>query len=317
MSLVTNEKNFLFVEKFRPNKVADVILPESLKATFQAFVDKGEIPNMTLVGPAGTGKTTIAKAMLHEIGADYIVINGSMNAGIDTLRNDIMQFASSVSFSGGRKYVILDEADYISGAVQAALRNFMEEYSSNCGFILTANFENRIIEPLHSRAPIIRIKIPSDEKAKIASQLMKRTIAILNEEGIAYTKEAVATLIQRYFPDFRRILNEIQKAAAATGEINETSILGMNDEKVNAVVKFLREKDFTIMRKWVGENSDLDQTSFFRSLYEKVVPMLIPSSGPELVILLGEYQAKSAHVADQEINTAALLTEVMATCTFK
>ncbi len=310
-------EQFLYVEKYRPHTVQDMILPEDLKATFQSYVDKGNIPNMTLVGGPGIGKTTVAKAMCDELGIDYIVINGSLDLNKDALRNDVQQFASSVSFTGGRKMVIVDEADGLSTAVQAALRAFTEEFAANCGFIMTANFGNRIIEALQSRCPIVHLKIKSADKPKMAVQFMKKAAEILDAEGVTYTKEALAAVIQRFFPDFRRILGELQKYGSETGHIDSGALVDFQDENITTIVDFLKSKNFSAMRKWVGENSDMDTTTFFRALYDKLVPMMIPSSAPELVLLLGEYQYKAAFVADQEINTAALLTEIMAACTFK
>lgn len=310
-------EQFLYVEKYRPKTVADTILPDNLKATFQSFVDKGNIPNMTLVGGPGIGKTTIAKAMCDELGIDYIVINGSMNAGIDVLRNEIMQFASSVSFSGGRKMVIIDEGDYLSALVQAAMRNFMEEYANNCGFIITANYGNRIIDAIRSRAPVINLKIAAADKPKMAVQFMKRAQEILENESISFQKEALAAVIQRHFPDFRRVLNELQRYGSATGSIDSGILVDLKDESITQIRDLLREKNFSGMRKWVGEHSDMDQTTFFRSLYDKLLPELEANSAPQLVLILADYQMKAAFVADQEINTAACLTEIMASVVFK
>lgn len=310
-------EDFLWVEKHRPKRVADTVLPEHLKDTFQQFVKQGNIPNITLAGPPGGGKTTVAKAMCDELDADYIVINGSLNAGIDTLRNEIQQFASSVSFSGGRKYVILDEADYLSTAVQAALRNFMEEYSSNCGFILTCNLKNRISDAVLSRAPVIDLKVPAADKAKIAVQFMKRVQEILDSEGVSYQKEALAAVIQRHFPDFRKTLNTLQRYAAATGTIDSGALVDLQDASLSTLKDFIRTKNFSSMRKWVGENSDIEPSVFYRALYEKLAPDLEPNSAPQLVLILADYQFKSAFVADQEINTTACLTEIMASVVFK
>ena len=310
-------EHFLLVEKYRPHTVKDTILPDDLKATFQSFVDKGNIPNMTLVGGPGIGKTTIAKAMCDELGIDYIVINGSLDLNKDALRNDVQQFASSVSFTGGRKMVIVDEADGLSTQVQGALRAFTEEFAANCGFILTANFGNRIIEALRSRCPIVTLKIKSADKPKLAVQFMKRAQEILDKEGITYSKEALAAIIQRFFPDFRRVLNELQRYGSATGTIDSGALVDFKDESVVAVKALLKERNFTGMRKWVGENSDIDITTFFRALYDKLVPDMDPTSAPQLVMILADYQYKAAFVADQEINTAAALTEIMANCTFK
>lgn len=310
-------EQFLYVEKYRPKTVAETILPEAMKATFQSFVDKGNIPNMTLVGGPGIGKTTIAKAMCDELGIDYIVINGSLDLNKDALRNDVQQFASSVSFSGGRKMVIVDEADGLRGDVQGALRAFTEEFSANCGFILTANFGNRIMEALRSRCPVVDLKIRKDDKAQMAMQFMKRCMTILDKEGITYSKEALAAIVQKNFPDFRKTLGILQSYGSATGTIDSGALIDLTDDSVNAVKKLLKEKNFSGMRKWVGEHSDMDTTAFFRALYDKLVPDLEPNSAPQLVLILADYQYKSAFVADQEINTAACLTEIMASVIFK
>ena len=250
---------FLYVEKYRPKKVSDTILPIELKKTFQQFVDNGNIPNLLLCGSAGVGKTTIAKAMLEELGADYIVINGSDEGRlIDTLRTKIKTFASSMSFSGGRKYVILDEADYLTAEfVQPALRNFMEEYSSNCGFIFTCNFVNKIIPPLHSRCSVIEFKIPKSEKPVMANQFFKRVSSILNKEGIEYEPKVIAELINKYFPDNRRILNEIQRYSA-TGKIDSGILANQVDSNLNPLMTAMKNKEFNSVRKWVAQNSDSD-----------------------------------------------------------
>jgi DNA polymerase III delta prime subunit len=308
--------HFLYVEKYRPKTVADTILPAQLKATFQTFVDQRNIPNLILSGSAGVGKTTIARAMLEELDCDYIVINGSMNGNIDTLRNEILQFASAMSLSGGRKYVILDEADYLNpNSTQPALRNFMEEFSKNCGFILTCNFKNRIIEPLHSRCSVIDFKLTNEDKPKMASQMFKRTCDILEKESIEYDKKVVAELISKFFPDNRRILNEIQRYSA-TGKIDTGILSNFNETNQKKLVSFLKEKKFTEMRKWVAENSDTDSSVIFRSLYDTCSEFMKPASIPQLVLILADYQHKAAFVADSEINMAACLTEILANCEF-
>lgn len=309
--------HFLWVEKYRPKTIADTVLPHSLKAVFQQFVDDGVIPNLLLSGKAGTGKTTVARAMLEELGCDYIVINGSMNGNIDTLRNDISNFASSVSLSGGRKYVILDEADYLNpNSTQPALRNFMEEFSQNCGFILTCNFRNRIIEPLHSRCSVIEFTIPTSEKPKLAVQFYKRVMHILQEEGVSGEPKVVAAVVEKHFPDFRRTLNELQRYGA-TGAIDSGILVNVQDASIKDLIGFLKAKDFTHMRKWVGENLDIDPSVLFRKFYDSSVEHFKPSAIPQLVLLIAEYQYKQAFVADNEINMAAFLTEVMVECEFK
>lgn len=304
---------FLWVEKYRPRKVDETILPETLKATFQQFVDQDNVPNLLLTGRAGVGKTTIAKAMLEEIGSDYIVINGSMNGNIDTLRVEIANFASTVSFVGGRKYVIIDEADYLNAnSTQPALRNFMEEYSKNCGFILTCNFKNRIIEPLHSRCSVVEFNIPNSEKAQIASQFYKRVCGILDKEGVEYDNKAVASLVQSYFPDWRRCLNELQRYAG-TGRIDSGILSNHSQDTFDKLIKLMKEKNFTEVRKWVGVNNDVDSANLYRQLYD-ILPTKLKStqSIADAIIILAEYQYKEAFVANPEINRVAALATIMA-----
>ncbi len=309
--------DFLWVERFRPKSVSETVLPASLKQTFQQFVDQKNIPNLLLSGRAGVGKTTIARAMLEELGNDYLVINGSMNGNIDTLRNDIRQFASSVSFYGGRKYVILDEADYLNpNSTQPALRNFMEEFSKNCGFILTCNYVNRIIEPLHSRCSVVEFKIDKEEKPKMAGAFFKRVCHILEQEGVEYDQKAVIEVIKKFFPDWRRVLNELQRYSA-TGKIDSGILVNFSDDNLKHIVELIKQKNFTEIRKWVGENSDIDTTTFFRKLYDTASEYLKPSSIPQLVLILAQYQYKAAFVADHEINILACLTEIMVEGEFK
>lgn len=305
------QKDFLWTEVYRPKTINDCILPESLKATFSEFVKQGSIPNLLLTGSQGTGKTTVARAMCEELGVDYIEINGSMNGGIDTLRTEIKNFASTISFTGTRKMVILDEADYLNAqSTQPALRNFMEEFSKNCGFILTCNFKNRIIEPLHSRCSVIEFKIPSSQKPKLAAQFHKRACGILEQEGIAHDKAVVAEVVTKHFPDWRRVLNELQRYSV-TGKIDSGILSNLGEENFKQLIDHLKNKRFTDMRKWVGENLDTEPTAFFRKFYDTAATYLKPNSIPQLVLLLGRYQYQSAFVADQEINTVAFLTEVM------
>jgi DNA polymerase III delta prime subunit len=305
-------EEFLWVEKYRPKTVEDTILPADLKTTFKTFVEKGNIPNLLLTGSAGVGKTTIAKAMLDEIGADYIVINGSDEGRlIDTLRTKIKNFASSMSLAGGRKYVILDEADYLSAeSVQPALRNFMEEYSKNCGFILTCNFVKKIIDPLHSRCSVVEFKMPKKDMPKLASQFFKRVEKILELENVEYDPKVVAELITKHFPDNRRILNEFQRYSV-TGRIDSGILVNSSGENFKSLMEALRNKEFSVVRKWVGQNVDGDTAPFFRKLYESVYEYAAPSSIPQVVVTLADYQYKAAFAADQEINTMALLTELM------
>jgi DNA polymerase III delta prime subunit len=310
------QENFLWVEKYRPKKIDDTILPADLKSTFQKFVADGNIPNLLLSGSAGVGKTTVAMAMLEEVGAEYTIINGSMNGNIDTLRNDILQFASSISLVGGRKYVILDEADYLNpNSTQPALRNFMEEFSRNCGFILTCNFKNRIIEPLHSRCSVIEFNIGKNDKAKLAMQFLKRVENILSIEGVEYDKAVVAEVIMKHFPDWRRVLNELQRYAA-TGKIDSGILVNFEEESYKGLVELLRDKNFTGMRKWVDTNP-IDQTTLYRKFYDTASEYMSPQGVAQLVLLLGRYQYQAAFAADPTINVAAFLTEVMMKCEFE
>lgn len=309
--------DFLWVEMYRPPTVADTILPQSLKEVFQKFVDDGAIPNLLLTGKAGMGKTTIAKAMLEQLGCDYITINGSLNGNIDTLRNDIQQFASSVSLSGGRKYVILDEADYLNpNSTQPALRNFMEEFSKNCGFILTCNYKNRIIPELHSRCSVVEFKIPSAERPKLAAKFFKRIVDILNSQNVEFEDKAVAAVVEKHFPDFRRTLNELQRYAA-TGRIDAGILVNHSDFSLKELIGYMKAKDFTNVRKWVAMNVDVDPGVLFRKFYDTAADNLKASSIPQLVLITADYQYKQAFVADLEINTVAFLTEVMVECEFK
>jgi DNA polymerase III delta prime subunit len=305
------DKDFLWVEKYRPHAIADTILPAELKTTFQQFVDQRNIPNLILSGSAGVGKTTVARAMLEELECDYIVINGSMNGNIDTLRNEILNFASSVSLSGGRKYVILDEADYLNAnSTQPALRNFMEEFSRNCGFILTCNFRNRIIEPLHSRCSVIDFKIVKADIPKLAGQFFKRVTGILEKEGIEFDQAVVAEVIKKHFPDWRRVLNELQRYSA-TGRIDSGILNNMIEVSIKDLVLMMKNKEFSNIRKWVGENSDVDQITVFRGLYDASSTILKAQSVPELILILAKYQYQAAFAADHEINLMACLTELM------
>jgi len=310
-------EDFLWVERYRPRTIRDTILPEELKVTFQKFVDEGNIPNMLFTGRAGIGKTTVARALLEQVNADYIVINSSMHGNIDTLRTDILNFASTVSFSGGRKYVILDEADYLNpNSTQPALRNFMEQYSKNCGFILTCNFKNKLIEPLWSRCSVVDFIIPKEQRSKLAAAFFKRVKEILTREGIEFDSKAVVSIIEKYFPDWRRVINELQRYSA-TGKIDTGILVNLQDDSFKLLVGFLKNKEFTNVRKWVAENSDIDQHLFFRKFYDSSNEYMNSSSVAQLVLLLSKYQYQSAFVADQEINMAACLTEVMVECEFK
>ena len=310
-------QEFLWVEKYRPNRLEDCILPDELKNTFQQFINQQNIPNLLLSGSAGVGKTTVAKAMLEELGADYIVVNGSLHGNIDTLRTEIMNFATTVSFSEGRKYVILDEADYLNPqSTQPALRNFMEEYSKNCGFILTCNFKNRIIEPLQSRCSVIDFLFPKKLAPSLAGSFFTRVKTILDEEQVKYDEKVLAEIIQRHFPDWRRVLNELQRYSVS-GIIDIGILSNSSQNAFKSLIALLKGKQFSDMRKWVAQNIASDPTSIMRQLYDSSSEVIKASSIPQLVLLIGEYQYKSAFVADQEVNLVAFLTQVMADVEFK
>ena len=307
----------LWVEKYRPYTIGDSILPSELKRTFQQFVDNGDCPNLLLSGSAGCGKTTVAKAMLEQLGCTYMMINGSEESGIDVLRNKIKNFASTVSMDGKRKYVILDEADYLNPqSTQPALRGFIEEFSKNCGFILTCNFRNRIIEPLHSRCSTIEFRIPAEEKPQLAMDFMNRCAVILNNEQIHYDKKVVATLIQKFFPDWRRVLNELQRYSAS-GKIDAGILVNLSEDSVKELLSFLKKKEFTNVRRWIVNNLDNDPSRIYRRIYDSLYDNLDSSTIPHAVIILADYSYKSAFVADQEINLLACMTELMTQVKFK
>ena len=310
-------ETFLWVEQYRPQIVDDCILPQSLKNTFKEFVDSSNVPNIILSGGPGVGKTTIAKAVLDEIGATSMMINGSEESGIDVLRTKIKNFASTVSLEGGRKYLILDEADYLNPqSTQPALRGFMEQFHKNCGFILTCNYKNRLIEPLHSRCSVIDFTIPKSEKPNLASEFMKRMVNILDNENVEYDKKVLVEVIQRHFPDWRRILNELQRYSVS-GRIDAGILVDMAEINIKELMKFMKEKEFTNVRKWVVNNLDMDSVRLFRSIYDSLYTFLDHSTIPHVVVVLAEYQYKSAFSADKEINLLACLTEIMARAKFK
>ena len=308
--------NDLLVEKYRPKTVGECVLPEGLADTFTDIVKLGDIPNMILSGGAGCGKTTVARALCDELGRDVLFINASEDGGIDTLRTRIRQFASAVSLGGGIKVVILDEADYLNPqSTQPALRGFIEEFAKNCRFILTCNFKHRIIEPLHSRCTCIDFKIPAKEKPKMAKQFLTRTKMILDAEKIQYDERVLAELIIQHFPDFRRVLNEIQRYSVS-GSI-DTGILVASDVSTETLVKALKTKNFGEIRKWVVDNSDRDTAHVFRKIYETLLDVLQPSAIPQAVLTISEYQHRAAFAADQEINLAACCVALASECTFK
>lgn len=313
----SRDEMFLWVEKYRPQKIDDCVLPQALKDTFRQYVEQGELPNFLFTGSAGVGKTTIAKALCNEIGAEYMMINGSEESGIDTLRTKIKGFASTISLTDAKKVVILDEADYLNAnSTQPALRGFIEEFANNCRFILTCNFKNRIIEPIHSRCSVVEFKIDSKDKQEIAATFFKRAVTILKQEQIEFDTKVVAELITKHFPDYRRILNELQRYSVS-GKIDSGILVNMSEESFKGLIKLLKEKDFTEVRKWVAKNSDADTTSLFRELYDSAATTIEPNSVPQLVLILADYQYKAAFVADHELNIMAALTEIMAQCKFK
>jgi DNA polymerase III delta prime subunit len=314
----SRDDQFLWVEKYRPQKIDDCVLPQSLKDTFKQYITQGELPSFLFSGTAGVGKTTVAKALCNEIGAEYILVNGSDEGrSIDVLRTTIKGFASTVSLTDAKKVVIVDEADYMNAqSVQPALRSFIEEFSGNCRFIFTCNFKNRIIEPLHSRCAVIEFKIDSKDKQEIAATFFKRATQILKQEGIEFDPKVVAELITKHFPDYRRILNELQRYSVS-GKIDSGILLNMSEESFKDLVKLLKDKNFTEVRKWVAKQTDADTTSLFRELYDTASANMDPNSIPQLVLTLADYQYKAAFVADHELNIMAALTEVMANCKFK
>lgn len=307
----------LWVEKYRPSKISECVLTDDLKKTFQTFVDEGNIPNLLLTGGPGVGKTTVAKAMLEELGATYMMINGSEESGIDVLRNKIKNFASTVSMDGNRKFVILDEADYLNPqSTQPALRGFIEEFHKNCGFILTCNFKNRIIDPLHSRCSVVEFRIPVAEKPKLAGEFFKRVQGILDGEGVQYQPKAVAGVVEKYFPDWRRVLNELQRYSVS-GMIDSGILVNISETNMKDLTTFLKEKDFKSIRKWVANNLDNDPARMYRKVYDALYEDIQPQTVPHLVLATADYSYKSAFVADQEINMLAFMIEIMTQVQFK
>jgi DNA polymerase III delta prime subunit len=309
--------DFLWVEKYRPRTIQQTILPKSLKDTFLQITSTGELPNMLFTGTAGVGKTTVARALCNELDLDYILINGSEEGNIDTLRNKVKQFASTVSLHGGYKVVILDEADYLNPqSTQPALRGFIEEFANNCRFILTCNFKNRIIEPLHSRCSVYEFAIPNDQKPEMAGQFFKRATEILKQENVEFVPDAVAQLITKHFPDWRRVLNELQRYSVS-GKIDAGMLVNLSDTNIKTLMTTLKDKDFKGMRQWVVNNIDTEPQAIFRKIYDSMNEYIIPQSIPQLVLILADYQYKNAFVADHELNVVACMTEVMANVEFQ
>ena len=311
-------EEFLWVEKYRPSKVIDCVLPSDLEETFSEYVDKNSVPNLILTGGPGTGKTTAAKALCEETSTDYLMVNGSDEGrSIDTVRTTLTQFCSSVSMTGNRKAIIMDEADYMNpDSVQPAFRGFIERFGNNVSFIFTCNYRSRIIDPIHSRCAVLDFIIPNNEKPKIAERYLDRCEKILDGEGIVYDKKVLIELIMKYFPDFRRVLNELQRYSVS-GEIDTGILSSINEVNLNELVGGLRGKKFSEVRKWANQNIDQDTTKIFRKLYDNLNGQLKPQSIPQAVLIIADYQYKSAFVADQEINLVACLTEIMVECEFK
>lgn len=305
----------LWTEIYRPKKVSECILPERLKVPFQEYVESKEIPNLILSGTSGVGKTTVAKAMCNEVGCDFLVINGSDENGVDTVRNKIKNYASAMSLSGGRKVVIIDEADYLSVNAQAAFRNAIEEFSSNCSFIFTCNYVARIIDPLHSRCSVIDFSLQPSEKPEIAAMFFKHVIKILELENVEFSKKVLAEVIKKYFPDFRRTINELQRYSKV-GSIDVGILSQVSGAVTKELLGFLKEKEFNNMRKWVGTH-EIDYLKVYRELYDSFESNLEPTAIPHAIVLLADYQYKANFVADQEINLVACLTEIMSNCDFK
>ena len=310
-------QEFLWVEKYRPQTIKDTILPNSIKKTFEDIVKGGDLHNMLLTGSAGLGKTTVAKALCNELSLDYIIINGSEEGNIDTLRGKIKQFASSVSLQGGYKVVILDEADYLNPqSTQPALRGFIEEFSGNCRFILTCNFKNRIIDPLHSRCTTIEFNVPKKSMPKLCVQFLHRCEVILNQENIDYDRNVIAELITKHMPDWRKVLNELQRYSTS-GTIDTGILVTLSDASISDLMEHLKLKNFKLMRQWVADNIDTEPASLFRKVYDNMNEYVDPQSIPQLVLILADYQYKNSFVADHELNMVACLTEIMAGVKFK
>jgi DNA polymerase III delta prime subunit len=313
----SRDNQFLWVEKYRPQTIDECILPESLKKTFKEYIAQGELPTFLFSGTAGVGKTTVAKALCQEVGAEYIMINGSDEGRmIETLRNKIKNFASTVSLTDAKKVVIIDEADYMNAdSVQPALRAFIEDFSANCRFIFTCNFKHRIIEPLRSRCANIEFKVDGKEKQVVAAQFFKRVAQILKKEQVEFDPKVVAELVTQHFPDYRRVLNELQRYSVS-GKIDSGIFVNMSQESYKELIGYMRERNFTEVRKWVAKNSDADSAVLFKEMYDNASEIVDPSTIPNLILILADYQYKAAFVADHELNIMAALTEVMIQCKF-
>ena len=310
-------EDFLWVEKYRPKTISECVLPSGLKQTLSEFISKGDLPNLILSGGPGVGKTTAAKALIEELGLTYMMINGSEESGIDTLRVKLKNYASTVSLHGGRKYLILDEADYLNAqSTQPALRGLIEEFHKKCGFILTCNYKNRLIPPLHSRCSVVDFTIQKSEKKELAEQFFKKVMNILIVENIKFEPKAVAEVINKFFPDWRRVINELQRYSVS-GRIDAGILVDISEINIKELMRFMKDKEFTNVRKWIINNIDNDPTRLFRRLYDNLYDYMDGSSIPHVVVILGEYQYKAAFVADQEINMLACLTEIMARGKFK
>ncbi len=301
----------LWTERYRPHRIADLILPDELKKTFQDFVDTGSVPNLLFSGSAGLGKTSAARALMDDLDADFKFINGSLNLGIDILRNDITEYASSISFSGNRKYIIIDEADKLSPAVQDGLRAFIEKFSNNAGFILTCNHHHRITDALKSRCPLVEFSISSKDKEKLCAKFFKSLCGILDTENVKYEKKSLVHLINKFSPDWRRIIGECQKYAAS-GEINSGILTDFKKKSIEELIDHMKEKSLTKVRKWLCDNSDMDSCEFYRSFYDESYSLFKPSYVPQVIVFLAQYQYQAFFVADNEINNAAFCVEVMA-----
>lgn len=317
MSNTNSQNEFLWVEKYRPKTIDECILPPRIKKTFQSYVDTKEIPNLMLTGTAGVGKTTVAKAMCDQLGISHMFINSSEERGIDILRSKVRNYASTISLTGGKKVIILDEADYLTPEAQAAFRGILEEFSNNCTFILTCNFKSKLIDAIHSRCSVIDFSLKKEEKSKMATLFFKRINLILENENVKYDTKSVAQIVQKYFPDYRRTLNELQRFSKS-GSIDADIISQISDvRKISDLITSLKNKDFNEMRKWVVTNSDIDPTRIYRKIYDSLYDYLKPHSIPQAVVIIAKYQYQSAFVTDQEINLVAALTEIMVDVEFQ